>query len=164
VQDRRPYVRNAEKKEDFVGLMRGGFGNPWDITTDSKQPMAIDLRGAMAAALTKRGFQVTPLAIPVAHNAVQAQEAATAARRDRALLLMVDELKSDTYANIKFGYDFKLTVYDSTGKALAETDVSGTDTLGSATVPGDVRRAVLPALQAKLEALLNDPKVIAALQ
>ena len=164
VQDRRPYVRSAEKGADFVGMMRGGFGNPWDITTESKRPMAADLTDAVMSALKKHGYQVTPVTVAPAQNAVQAQEAVSAAKRDRALLIAVDELKSDTYLNTKVDYDLKLSVYDSAGKLLADTAVTGSDAVGSAATHADIRKNVLPAVQRKLEALLNDPKVIAAMQ
>lgn len=164
VQDRRPYVVKAEKGADFVGVMRGGWGNPWDITTESKRPMAADLTEAVASALTKRGFKVTPVTIPTAHNPGQAQETVKALRSDRALLVVVDELKSDTYVNTKFEYDFELTVYDATGKLLGESALAGSEAVGSAAVHADIRRNVLQALRVKLEALLNDPKVIAAMQ
>ena len=29
-QDRRAYVLNGDKQENFVGLSRGGYGNPFD--------------------------------------------------------------------------------------------------------------------------------------
>lgn len=164
VQDRRPYVVKAEKGTDFVGIMRGGYGNPWDITTESKRPMAADLAEAVTTALTKRGFQVTPVTVPPAHGAVQAQEAVAAAKRERALLIQVDELKSDTYANTKVDYDLTLAVYDAGGKLLADSTVKGSDAVGSAASHADIRKNVLPAVQRKLEALLNDPKVIAAMR
>ena len=33
VLDVRPYVLNGDKKPDFVGLQRGGFGNPFDVSS-----------------------------------------------------------------------------------------------------------------------------------
>ncbi|MGH8534209.1 MAG: hypothetical protein ACREV1_16215 [Gammaproteobacteria bacterium] len=36
VQDRRPYILDHDKDEDFVGLQRGGYGNPFDVGTQSK--------------------------------------------------------------------------------------------------------------------------------
>ena len=35
VVDRRPYVLSGDKEADFVGLQRGGFGNPFNVTTRS---------------------------------------------------------------------------------------------------------------------------------
>jgi hypothetical protein len=35
VVDDRPYVLSGGKPDRFVGLMRGGFGNPFDVNTQS---------------------------------------------------------------------------------------------------------------------------------
>ena len=43
VADERPYVLSGEKPGSFVGLLRGGFGNPFDINTTSGEPMASDI-------------------------------------------------------------------------------------------------------------------------
>ena len=51
VVDRRPYVVSGDKQPDFVGLQRGGFGNPFDVTTKSGNPMAADMQVALAGEL-----------------------------------------------------------------------------------------------------------------
>ena len=33
VQDPRPYILDHDKDEGFVGLQRGGYGNPFDVST-----------------------------------------------------------------------------------------------------------------------------------
>jgi hypothetical protein len=38
VRDARPYVVSGNKAPTFVGVMRGGFGNPFDVQTQSGQP------------------------------------------------------------------------------------------------------------------------------
>jgi len=38
VEDLRPYVLNGEKEPNFVGLQRGGFSNPFDVTTSMILP------------------------------------------------------------------------------------------------------------------------------
>ena len=44
VQDRRLYILDGTKTEDFVGVQRGGFGNPFDVTTATDGPLAADIR------------------------------------------------------------------------------------------------------------------------
>lgn len=36
VLDQRPYVRSGEKDPSFVGIMRGGYGNPFSLYTSTK--------------------------------------------------------------------------------------------------------------------------------
>src|SRR5512136_1091142 len=42
VWDNRPYVLNGEKPSTYVGTFRGGFGNPFNVNTESGQPLAQD--------------------------------------------------------------------------------------------------------------------------
>jgi hypothetical protein len=51
VVDTRPYVLSGEKTANFSGLMRGGFGNPFDVTTDSGRALAEDLTISIVRAL-----------------------------------------------------------------------------------------------------------------
>src|ERR1043165_6626851 len=50
-QDRRAYVLNGDKQENFAGLSRGGFGNPFDVRTESNQPLADDFGRTIQRAL-----------------------------------------------------------------------------------------------------------------
>src|SRR4051812_18081252 len=63
VQDARPYVISGNKAPTFVGLQRGGFGNPFDVNTQSGGPLANEIRDAIARALKARGVSVTPVAV-----------------------------------------------------------------------------------------------------
>jgi hypothetical protein len=58
-QDRRAYVLNGDKVETFVGLSRGGFGNPFDVKTESGQPLADEFGKAIQRALAGKGVTAT---------------------------------------------------------------------------------------------------------
>ncbi|HWA42544.1 MAG TPA: hypothetical protein VHA10_04985 [Hypericibacter adhaerens] len=165
VQDQRPYILDHDKKENFCGLYRGGFGNPFDITTLSKNPLSMDFRNTIVAALKSKGFSADPVETALASSDQEAKQALLAAAKDRALLLVIKEWKSDTYFNTGLLYDVTLTVLDRSGGILAESKIGAAkDNLGPAALPRDARIAVAKAYQTKLEALLNDPKVVEALQ
>jgi hypothetical protein len=57
VVDRRPYVVSGDKDPDFVGLQRGGFGNPFDVTTASGKALASDIADDVTAAPQEAGRQ-----------------------------------------------------------------------------------------------------------
>src|SRR2546428_9600965 len=38
--DQREYVRSGTKDPQFVGLQRGGYGNPFDVRTEGDRPLA----------------------------------------------------------------------------------------------------------------------------
>ena len=56
VQDFRPYVLNGDEEPGFVGLQRGGYGNPFDVTTLTGRPMTEDMAEAMVKGLSDVGY------------------------------------------------------------------------------------------------------------
>lgn len=163
-QDRRPYVLSAEKTENFVGLSRGGFGNPFDITTLSGNALAMDFQNIVVAALRSRGIHAEPVQIQPAQ--ADPRQALLALHKDRSLLFVISEWKSDTYMNTALIYDVRLTVLDQSGRVLGESVVKGRDDLGGSAInpPAHAKEAVPIAFRSKLESLLNDPKIVGALK
>lgn len=109
VVDDRPYVLSGEKKPDFVGLQRGGFGNPFDVRTASGRPLADEMRDAIAKALQQQGFAV-----------VGGSEAAP-----RKLELRVLEWKTDVMMRMKTRYDLQLSIFDARGSLVAQSKANG---------------------------------------
>ena len=110
VQDRRPYVLDGDKDPDFVGVQRGGFGNPFDVTTASGKPLAADMSEAVVAALKKKNL--TAAAVSVAPDATDAtiKEIIASASAERLLIIKLLEWKSDTYQNTALIYHVELSV------------------------------------------------------
>ena len=165
VQDRRPYVLDGDKDPDFVGVQRGGFGNPFDVTTVSGKPLAADMSEAVVAALKKKNL--TAVAVSVSPDATDAavKEILASASSERLLNIKLLEWKSDTYQNTALIYHVELSVMDAEGKLLAEKTAQGRDDLGGAFIaPSHAKEAVPVAFRRIFEGLLNDPKVTAALQ
>jgi hypothetical protein len=111
VVDARPYVLSGEKGPDFVGLQRGGFGNPFDVRTGSGRPLAAEMRESIAKALQEKGFNVMD----------------GNASAPRKLELRVFEWKTDVMMKMKTLYDLKLSVFDGNGKLLAQSAAKGED-------------------------------------
>jgi len=164
VVDNRPYVVDGDKDPDFVGLQRGGFGNPFDVGTDSRKPLAMDLTDNIVTALKQRGLAAEP--VLVKPGTPVASVVTAAAGKERALVLELREWKSDTYTNTALIYDVELKVCDGAGKPLATASKQGDDDLGGNLMdpPGHAKDAVPPAIKAILESLLNAPQIVKALQ
>lgn len=165
VQDRRPYVVDGSKSEDFVGVQRGGFGNPFDVTTTTDGPLAIDMRDSVAASFKNKGVDVAPVAVKPSQPFSDVAQALIRAGKERALLITLNEWKSDTYLNTALLYDASAQVLDSSGRVLATSQIRGRDDLSGGVISSAHAKSAVPiAFRAKFEQLLNDPQVAAALR
>ena len=89
--DQRPYVRSGAKPESFVGLSRGGFGNPFDVNTASGNGLASDISKALANALSANGAQVEIIAV-TPHEQETVVLSKLAARKVKAVLVTISIL------------------------------------------------------------------------
>jgi hypothetical protein len=162
VQDQRPYVLSGAKSQTFVGLSRGGFGNPFDVNTASGKALSDDMSRVVARALADSGTRAEIVAI-----APREEEAAVikklAALNKRAVLVSVREWKSDTYMVVLLHYDVTVSVIDPDGHVAARKQIKGTDNLGFAGInpPELSRQVVPPAFRQKLEQLFSAPEIAA---
>lgn len=159
-QDRRVYVLNRGKAETFVGLSRGGFGNPFDVTTASGQPLAADFTKAIQRSLASKNVAVTTIRLAPDLSEVEAVERLTLTAQ-KSILVTIKEWKADTYMNTRLLYDVTVKVLDGSGKILGESHIAGTDNLGGNLVnpPEHARSAVPAAFRRKLEELFSAPGV-----
>jgi|KBSSwiStaDraftv2_1062776.scaffolds.fasta_scaffold1334573_1 hypothetical protein len=162
VQDERSYVLSGNKPERFVGLMRGGFGNPFDVTTASGAPLADDMRDAIGRALKARGVSVIPVSIAFRDSSVTARRKLLDAKARRSILVTLREWKTDSLLATDIHYDATLVVLDERGEQLATSTIKGVDNLGNLglTPHEGVHREV----GRKIDKLFDDGKVIAALK
>lgn len=162
--DRRPYIVNGQKAENFVGLSRGGFGNPFDVTTESGKSLASDLSSSIVASMKSRGVDAKAVELRPAQNAEQAIAALRGAGTQKSVLLTLLEWKGDTMVNVGFNYDFTLRIFDKDGKQLVLKPQQGQENLGSAGFSPGGGSQILPRVRRMMEALFRDPDVVKALQ
>ncbi|ACS78807.1 hypothetical protein [Maridesulfovibrio salexigens] len=165
VQDARAYVIDGDKTQDFIGLQRGGFGNPFDVTTLSGKPLAEDILNAIAAGMEKQGYKVSKVTIPALSKAETAISKLSAEKKSRSMLVSILNWKSDTMYSVAMHYDFRATVYNESGKKLAETTLQGEDELGGSMVnpPAHAMKVVPQALEEQLTKIINSPAITDAL-
>ena len=162
VHDVRSYVTSGAKAESFVGLMRGGFGNPFDVTTDSGKPMATDMRDAIVKAMQSKGLTVTPVAISPRDNAGNVKSTLMSTNARRLVLVTINEWKSDTMMSTALIFDVTLAVLDGKGDQLAVNRMNGKDNLGSLGLTPHA--GVSAGFARKFDAMFDDDKIVAALK
>ncbi len=146
VVDARPYVVNGDKAPDFVGVQRGGFGNPFDVRTASGEPLADEMRAAIASAMQHQGFTVVPLG----------------GAAPRKLELRILEWKTDVMMSMSVQYDLSLSVFDGQGALMASSTTKGEEILGGGFESGNSANAA-KTFELCFTTLMRDEAVKAAL-
>jgi len=157
VQDRRPYVASRDKGPQFVGLQRGGFGNPFDVETESGRPLSDEMAGVIAHSLRQRGTQVTIVPLQVLDTPEVALERFARSGAPRALHVTIDEWKSDSYNGTGLAYALVAVGYEASGRKLGDCRVAGDDDLGGSMGIRSAKEALPAEMAKRLEQLLSDP-------
>jgi hypothetical protein len=124
-QDRRPYVISSSKAETFVGVIRGGFGNPFDVATKSNRPFVEDLTQVIALSLTAAGAHPIPLKLTPQLDRRTVIGALTANSADHYILLTVNDWKSDSFSSTSVYFDLTLEDLDHYGTVQRQSALKG---------------------------------------
>lgn len=164
--DNRSYVKNGEKEKNYAGNFRGGFGNPFNVTTESGRPLADDMASVICAAFVKKGFRCKEVPVEPNQDKGQISSKLVATDADKLLLLTIDEWYPTTFQNTILSYNLDLNVMNRNGGTLVEKKVKGEEDLGGSffNPPAHAKEAVPQAYKRKLEELLNDAAVTDSLR
>jgi hypothetical protein len=162
--DQRQDILSGICPPTYVGMRRGGFGEPWRVNTQSNLPLAEDVTSAVSSSLAKRGFKTIPVIVAYTISEQQAKQALAAKQAERSILILIKKWESDTYMNIGLDYDLRLIILGSDQTVLAETSAVENKTIYRNMMDiHSVPEELIPtAFKQILEKLLNDPQVIAA--
>lgn len=162
VHDTRPYVLSGNKQPTFVGLARGGYGNPFDVNTETGGTLATEMRDALARALKARGATAVPVVVAHGDSATSARERLMATKAQRLVLVTLREWKTDTMYRTDLHYDTTVVVYDQNGNQLAHHSLRGMDELGALGL--SPKEGISKATARKLDSLFDDSRIAGALK
>jgi hypothetical protein len=154
VHDERSYVVTGDKQPSFVGLSRGGFGNPFDILTTSGAPLANEMGTSVVKSLSDRGFKASAAHVAPSQSRRATMEQLQSSGAERRVLIALKEWKSDKYVRTSLTYDVTVKVYDSSDEELASATFNGDEPIGD----------VQAAFRSKMEQWFGDSKIVAALK
>ena len=156
VQDRRSYVLAGDKPEAFVGLMRAGFGIPYDVHTQSGQGLASDVAFALAQAFSVRDVKVGTAQLEPSASREQIVTSVLKLGTSRVLLVTIGAWKTDTYAitrSTSLAYGLFAELLNENGEPIAQNAVTGQE--------GSQRLLPSDVMGRKLSELLRGPIVTA---
>ena len=165
-QDLRDYVVSGRNVPQLVGVVRGGFGNPVYMKTDSGRPLAEEMGEVISAALEKKGFRTQSVTVSPTEAMPQVQQKLVDSGADKLIHFQIKKWKSDTYNRIRLEYNLSASVMDRSGRLLAEKEISGDDNLGGAgfNIVTGTRKKVPEAFKEIMEDLFNAPEIQNALE
>jgi len=124
VEDKRPFVISGDKPPYFVGKYRAGFGNPWDVTTDERKPLADLIEADVVEELQALGF--------------------TTDGAGRIINVVINDWNFDGWQNGHLWYDIAIVLTSSDGAELysgtVTDDVGITGTMSG--IKGGVERDI----------------------
>jgi hypothetical protein len=163
VVDRRPYVLSGDKPAAFIGLQRGGFGNPFDVTTASGQPLADEVQTALANAMRQRGYKVAEL-FPSSSKESDILQAIQSGKMAKNIVLVFREWKTDAMMSLGLSHDLVLQVIGPGGAMLGTaSSQSHKESLGPGGFEDQNALLAQRALASKIEALFRDTSIQDAL-
>jgi hypothetical protein len=164
--DDRPYVLDGQKESRFVGLSRGGYGNPFDMSTESGNPLSRDISTALVEAMKRRDVKARLVKVRPGSEDSEVIARLRASGAQRSVWLTLREWKADSMLHVSLAYDFDCRIIDETGAILVSKTRTGKDRLGDAavwTTPGGEDLAIAH-FKKIMEELFRDREVAKALQ
>jgi hypothetical protein len=150
VTDDRPYVLSGEKEACYIGKYRAGFGNPWDVRTKDKRPLAEEIKRDLAADLHSIGLPV------VDSNA------------ERLISISIQDYNFDCYINCRVWHSLYVQVKDGSGNVLHSKNIVVNRSVTGSVMwgPKAAMEKDLPLIYAKMiqDIVRDDQKAIAALK
>lgn len=150
VEDKRTFVVSGEKQPFYIGHLRGGYGNTFDVTTNKKVPLADQMSSDINEELNVLGYKES--------------DGVTAKRINVEII----NWNFDAMINGRVWYDVQITVLSKDGRVLAESSVKdevvvqGSFWLGS---KGAMTRQVPIIYNSLIRKLVGEnPQVMAALE
>ncbi len=165
-RDRREYVARGSKPVDFVGVLKGGFGNPFNVKTSGGKAFSDIFSDVIGKSLKAKGYTPSTVVVTPQDTPEQVRQKLLESPADRNLFIDVEEWKSETMTRTGMNYNLTLTVMDNAGAVLAKSTIEGKDVLGGSVFnPAGVAKKRVPvAFKEHIERLLNDDAVVAALK
>jgi hypothetical protein len=158
-------VLSQNKRPSFVGLQRGGYGNPFDVLNKNNEPLSTSFTHVVCESIKSSGGSCIEVATVPTETRRDLTRRLAETGAPRAILMTLMEWKSDTYQNVGLRYDVDLEVITPPETVLIRKKMRGFDDLRGSfwNPPAYAKKAVPKAFQRKIQELYTDSEVLSAL-
>jgi hypothetical protein len=160
VQDKRLYILNNNKKPNFVGLSKSIYGIPYDVTTQSGNPLADDFASLIAESLIRSNINVKVVQL---HHNIKKNDAISKilnTESDNYILITLNEWKTEVHFRAGLFFDVTIDIIGVNGDVISTANQSGFDFFAKDS-PG--RENLSSAVVDIFDKLFNDEKIVDAL-
>jgi hypothetical protein len=165
VSDQREYILSGNKEPTFTGLARAGFGEPFDVATESGRNLTEDIAISITSGLNASQIQAQTIITEPTLAVESARRQLVQADADRFLHVILHEWKTDTYHSTKLEVNIELVVYgDGEAELLRKTFANVEEARSGKLSPKGRNAEIVSQLYPrKLAELLEDFEVASAL-
>lgn len=163
VVDNRSYVLSGDKDPDFIGVQRGGFSNPFNVTTASGQSLTDDMAKSLENSLRNSGYTVSSLRFSSAESSIVASTIAESGK-SKNIVLTVTEWKTDIYLKMSLHFSLLLRVISKDGTTIAKNHMQGDEIIGGGGFESQNARTAMAAFETKIGRLFNNEAILDALK
>lgn len=163
VQDKRPFILDHTKPPTYIGIHRSGVGVPRDVGTRSGKTLAEDVAKIIASSFGATGFEVEQFSLSSNDNLQSSLKRLESSAYDKIVVFTLNQLRSDSWAEVELQWAITMRVYDGKGRLLAEKDSTGTveglkRNYTGAISGGQAQKAIATKLTTILAELINGPE------
>jgi len=166
VLDERPYILSGENDPRYVGTMRGGYGNPFDLWTESDMQLADEMAATVANSLRDNGFRVLAVKAAVGKDVSKILPAIESAGAERLVVMVVKDWWSNYYPaswgpeKTELVMNVELKIMDNRVQVLGENRLNKTSI-----PPSGWPRDTIPGYyQQTMSELFNNQNILNALK
>ena len=144
VEDKREFVVSGDKPDYYIGHYRAGFGNPWDVTTEEREPLAEIMTADLVEELEALGFMTEG--------------------SGRTLAVTINDWNFDGWQNGHLWYDIAVVLTEPDGNVLysgnVEDDVGVTGTISG--IKGGMERDIPQIYRGAILSIVRDNDALMA--
>lgn len=166
VLDARPYVLSGKHNPRYVGTIRGGYGNPFDLLTQSDLQLADEMATTLADSLRDKGFKVLATKSAVGSDASGMLSEIGSAGAERLVVVEMKDWWSNYYPSsfasekTELIMNVEMKIMDGNRRILGSSKLEGT-----AIPPSGWPKDTIPGLyQKKMSELCNNQSIQDALK